>query len=205
MADSALDEQAKRDEGSWRGTIIDLVRTAAEVLALFLILSLLIGRFEIHQVSMEPNLLEGERVIVSKLETLWPDWLVGKAEAAGNGRGSLLSFQRGQIVVLQRPDDRESDPLIKRVVGLPGETVEIREGEVFVDGRKLAEPYTNGQPTTCSRFCGPLTLGAQQYFVMGDNRPHSLDSRAFGPVGAGDIIGRVVLRYGPLNKVALYW
>lgn len=182
----------------------DFLQTAAEALVLFLVISMLTGRFEIHQVSMEPNLHEGERVIVSKLERLWPSWLVGRAEAASPQGKSPLSLQRGQIVVLYKTTSRSEDPLIKRVIGVPGDTIEIHNGRVFVNGSSIDEPYTFGKQTTCGAYCKPLTLGPEEYWVMGDNRPNSLDSRAFGPVSADQIVGRVVLRYWPLDQLAFY-
>ncbi len=208
MPDPSIGESAPVAEPGarvgWGRVLRDLLLTGAEALLLFLAISLLTGRFEIHQVSMEPNLHAGERVIVSKLERLWPSWLVGKAEAAGEQTASPLSLHRGQIVVLYKSDDRGDDPLIKRVIGLPGETVEIREGKVLIDGELLDEPYLHGRRTQCNRYCTPLTLDADEYFVMGDNRPQSLDSRTFGPVPAGRIVGRVVLRYWPLDQLAFY-
>ncbi len=206
MSDPSMSKPAT-DSGAgvgWRRVLRDLLLTGAEALLLFLAISLLTGRFEIHQVSMEPNLHAGERVIVSELERLWPSWLVGRAEAAGEHSRPSPAFHRGQIVVLYKDDDRSEDPLVKRVIGLPGETVAIHDGDVFIDSRRLDEPYVQGRQTQCNRYCAPLTLGPDEYFVMGDNRPQSLDSRTFGPVPAGRIVGRVVVRYWPLDQLAFY-
>ncbi|MCL5110736.1 MAG: signal peptidase I [Chloroflexi bacterium] len=184
--------------------LLELLRTGLEALAVFLVLTYLTGRFEIHQVSMEPNFHEGQRVVVSRLEMLWPSWLVDIAEAAGEPRPAPVSLQRGQIVVLYRSDDRAGDPLIKRVVGLPGDTLELRDGGVYVNGQRLDEPYLHGLRTPCLTSCTPTTLGDDEYFVMGDNRPNSMDSRSFGSVRGDQIIGRVFLRYWPLNQLALF-
>jgi len=188
-----------------RNTARDLLQMLAEALLLFLIVSVLTGRFEVHQVSMEPNLHEGQRVVVSKLEKLWPTWLISPAEAATEHKGPALGLQHGQIVVLYKsPTDRAEDPLIKRIIALPGETLFIRDDAVYVDGAPLDERYIHGARTSCNSYCSPLTLGADQYFVMGDNRPNSLDSRTFGPISGEQIIGRVILRYWPLNQLAFY-
>lgn len=190
--------------GVSRRVLLDVGRTAVEALLLFLVISMLTGRFEIHQVSMEPNLHEGQRVIVSKIEKIASDWFVGRAEAASSQSESILSLHRGQIVVLYKTTNRTDDPLIKRVIGLPGDIVEVRDGVVFVNGELLDEPYTYGKRTNCNTYCRAVTLGPDQYWVMGDNRPNSLDSRSFGPISGDQIVGRVVLRYWPLDQIALY-
>ncbi|MHB1133820.1 MAG: signal peptidase I [Chloroflexota bacterium] len=187
-----------------RVIVFEILRTLGEALVIFLLISYLTGRFEVHQLSMEPNFHEGQRVVVSRLEVLWPAWLVRAAEAAGEQREESVALQRGQVVVLYRNADRDGDPLIKRVVGLPGEHIELRDGRVWVDEQPLDEPYLDGVRTTCPTRCEPITLGPGQYYVLGDNRANSLDSRSFGPVPASRILGRVVLRYWPLDQLALY-
>jgi signal peptidase I len=187
----------------FRRAIVELLRTAIQVLVLFLILSALIGRFEIHQVSMEPNFHEGQRVIVSKLDGIWSSLFVRTAQAAEAHKKSPFAPQRGQVVVFNPPTG-EGDALIKRVIAMPGDMVELRDDRVFVNGQLLDESYVNGQPTSCNNACTPIRLDADAYFLMGDNRPSSLDSRSFGPVRAERIIGRVVMRYWPLDKIEIY-
>jgi signal peptidase I len=136
----------------------------------------------VHGQSMEPHLHENQRVIVE-----------------------MLSYhfripQRGEIVVLNLPD-RHSDPLIKRVIGLPGETVEIRSGAVYIDGRKLDEPYLT-QATT--GHMPPTLVPEESVFVMGDNRQQSNDSRYFGPVPLENLIGRAWVSYWPPEDVGLF-
>lgn len=186
-----------------RQPIVDLLQMVGQALLLFVILSALIDRFEIHQISMEPNFHEGQRVLVSKLDNLWSSMFAPTAHAADTQRGSPFALRRGQVVVFN-PLDGQGDPLIKRVIGLPGETIEMRDGTVLIDGAALDEPYANGLQTMCSAYCGPLKLAPDSYFVMGDNRANSLDSRAFGPVPAERFIGRVVLRYWPPEQVEIY-
>jgi signal peptidase I len=181
----------------------ELIKSAIQVLVLFLLLSLLIGRFEIHQVSMEPNFHEGQRVIVSKLDNIWDVLVVRTAHAAERRTQSPFAPKRGQVVVLNPPNG-DGDALIKRVIGLPGERIEMRDGVVWINGAQLDEAYVHGQPTSCYSTCAPVTLGDDQYFVMGDNRPSSLDSRSFGAVPATKIIGRVVMRYWPLDTIEIY-
>jgi signal peptidase I len=203
LALSAANPKAQPTRSRW-SDVWELLQTAIQALLLFAALSYLTGRFEIHQVSMEPNFHEGQRVVVSRLEMLWPTWLVGVAEAAGEQRAAPVSLQRGQVVVLYRSEQHQGDPLIKRVVGLPGDLIELKDGAVYVNGARLDELYLQGARTPCLNQCAPLTLTPDQYFVMGDNRPNSLDSRSFGPVPSEQIIGRVVLRYWPLDQFAFY-
>jgi len=185
-----------------RRAIGELLRTAIQVLVLFLLISALIGRFEIHQVSMEPNFHEGQRVIVSKLDNIWDNLLVKTAHAAEPG-SSPFKPQRGQVVVFYPPNGA-GDALIKRVIGLPGDLIELRDDAVWINGQQLDEPYVYEQPTACNTKCEPIRLEDDTYFLMGDNRPSSLDSRSFGPVRGERIIGRVVMRYWPLDKIELY-
>ncbi|HEX5414525.1 MAG TPA: signal peptidase I [Chloroflexota bacterium] len=177
-----------------------------QVGVLVLLFSVLVGRFEVRSVSMEPNLVDGQRVVVSKLDHLWPGALIGQAEASDGASTSPFAPHRGQVVVFTEGTDPHSSlVLIKRVVGLPGETIVVRNGKVLVDGQPIDEAYLHGVSTNCSFYCGPLTLGPHRYFVMGDNRPDSWDSRSFGPISDSQIIGEVILRYWPLDKVQLYF
>ena len=127
--------------------------------------------------SMQPNLMPAERLVIEKISY----WFREPA--------------RGDIVVLALPDI--SELLSKRIVALPGETLEIRDGEVWINGAPLEEPYVFNRDET---WYGPLTLGPDTYFVMGDNRANSNDSRVFGPVPRQAIVGRAWLRYWPLSR-----
>ncbi len=186
-----------------RSIFHEIVETTLLSLFLYLAISTLIGRFEIHQVSMEPNLHEGQRVIVSRLESLLSPLLAKTVYAADKDHAIPFQPKRGQVIVFN-PLDGGAIPLIKRVIGVPGDTLEIAKGAVWVNGKRLEEPYIHGLSTSCSSHCGPMTLGPNTYFVMGDNRPNSQDSRSFGPVGGDRVIGRVIMRYWPLNMIEFY-
>ena len=113
--------------------------------------------------------------------------------------------QRGDVIVFRYPDD-PAIFYIKRVIGLPGETVAINHGIVTItetNGSKLTlkEPYVVNEDTT---YTNSVTLGPKQYFVMGDNRPNSSDSRVWGPVPRHDIIGRVDARLLPVSHAGLF-
>ncbi len=132
--------------------------------------------------SMEPTLMDGERALVPRYEV----WL--------NRLGSR-DWQRGDVVFF--PDPRATCNVrcpwvIKRIVGLPGETVSIRQGTVLINGTELAEPYLDGV-WKGSFAMGEVTVPEDAFFVLGDNRyPYgSHDSRSYGPVAAGSVAGRV--------------
>lgn len=196
------------DEPSRWARAARLVREALQTLLqaalLYLVVTTFVGRFEIHQISMEPTFSEGQRVIVSQMGSVVSPWLAGTAYAADGRAAALLGPQRGQVVVFHPDPERRQDPLIKRVIGLPGDLLEVREGGVFVNGQRLDEPYVHGLATVCFHPCGQVWLEPNDYFVLGDNRPNSRDSRVFGPVHLDQIIGRVVLRYWPLDVLQAY-
>lgn len=132
----------------------------------------------IHGKSMEPNLHTDQRLMIEKLSY------------------QFLAPQRGDIVVINI--EQSPLPLIKRVVGLPGEIIEIYQNQVFIDGQPLNEPYL--ADITQSDY-GPVEVSDKHIFVMGDNRNVSHDSRFFGPVQVGSVIGKAWLSYWPLEDI----
>lgn len=183
--------------------IWEAIGIAARSIVLYLIISALIGRFEILQISMEPTFHEGQRVVISQWDHLLASFRTGIAHAAGE-QTVEPAYARGQVVVLYPTAAHEGIPLIKRVIGVPGDTLTIVNGQLSVNDVPLTEPYVHDAPTNCAQYCGPLVLEAGQYFVMGDNRLNSYDSRNFGPITEEDIIGHVLLRYWPLNTLEVY-
>jgi len=107
--------------------------------------------------------------------------------------------QQGDVIVLDPPIPSEY-PFIKRIIGLPNETVEVRDGKVYINGIPLDEPYTLPEPPKHNKDFGPQELSEVEYFVMGDNRNGSNDSRSWGPIEQDDIIGRAWFIYWPPNK-----
>ena len=134
---------------------------------------------KVEGTSMAPLLSDQERIFINKF--------VYRFE----------SIHRGDVVVFWYPLDR-SKSFIKRVIALPGEMVEIRQGILYVDGRAIAEPYVPPQYEDLSDF-GPVRVPNDCYFVMGDHRISSNDSRVFGPVASRFIYGRAVFAYWPVD------
>jgi signal peptidase I len=134
---------------------------------------------KVEGTSMAPLLSDQERIFINKF--------VYRFEP----------IDRGDVVVFWYPMDR-SKSFIKRVIALPGETVEIRRGVVYINGREISEPYVPSQYADVSDY-GPTTLARGSYFVMGDHRISSNDSRVFGPVAAQFIYGRAVFAYWPVD------
>lgn len=107
-------------------------------------------------------------------------------------------LERGDIIMFQPPKaSGESDDLVKRIVGLPGETLEVREGKVWINGKALEEPYLNQAP---KYTYGPIEIPENAYVMFGDNRNNSKDSHIWGILPKENIEGRVIIRYWPLNR-----
>jgi signal peptidase I len=132
--------------------------------------------------SMEPTLHTNEYLLVEKISY------------------RLHQPQRGDVVVFKYPRD-EAENFIKRVIAVPGETVEIVSGRVYIDGQPIVEPYLLQLPR---ESMPPTRIPDGKLFVLGDNRLNSNDSRAFGMVSREEIVGRAWLRYWPLDQVALF-
>ena len=145
-----------------------------------------IPRSVVLSISMQPNLVEGQRLLISRVSYLF-----------GQPR-------RGEIIVFEPQGYTPGeDRLIKRLIGLPGETIEFRNQSVYINGSKLDEPYLN-EPCQ-STFCPDQhwDLKADEYFFMGDNRNHSRDSRAFGAIKRQQIVGRALVRWWPPAEWAI--
>jgi signal peptidase I len=153
------------------------------VLAVYCLANLLTVRFVVDGPSMNPTLAREQFLLVSPM-----NYILGQAE-------------RGDIMVFRLPQDQSRD-FIKRVIGLPHEAVEIRDTLIYINGQRLDEPYLieNCEPEKCSD--GFWQLGADEYFLLGDNRNQSYDSRSFGAIPRSLIVGEAVLRYWPLNEFA---
>jgi signal peptidase I len=156
------------------------------VLASFLVRTYAVQTFFIPSKSMNPTLHVGDRILVNKLSVRFG------------------TINAGDIIVFKKPpaehcDDGTYTDLVKRVIGLPGQTISSRGNSVLINGVVLKEPWTYFH--TLSPPIKKTTLGANEYFVMGDNRANSCDSRFWGPVPRSDIIGKVFFRIWPLSRI----
>lgn len=168
---------------------LDFLETIVVSLAIFAVVYIFL--FQPHQVdgqSMEPNFHNGEYILTDKISY------------------RIHKPNRGDVVVFHSPQDEKVD-FIKRIVGIPGDTIKVSAGHIYLNGIKLNESYVNDPgKVLAGRF---LREGAEievplgQYFVMGDNRNHSSDSREWGLVTSGGIVGRAFFRYWPLSEFGL--
>jgi signal peptidase I len=158
----------------------EVVTTIAPALIIAVVINLFLAQSTVVLgQSMESNLHSNQRIMIEKISY------------------RLHQPQRGDIVVIDVPESSDI-PLIKRVIGLPGERVEVRDGTVYIDGTPLQEPYlTEGAHGTMASLIVP----AFQVFVMGDNRDASNDSRYFGPVPMEQIVGRAWFSYWPPSEM----
>jgi signal peptidase I len=176
------------------GCLFEVVETLVLTVVIFLGIQTFVAQpYKVQQTSMEMTLLPDQYVLVDKLTPRWSP------------------FVRGDIVVFDPPQTwSDGDvPFIKRVIGLPGDRVELRDGKVYVNNVQLDEPYiyeANGVPQTTDPSPGAPSqwlVPAGDLLVMGDHRQDSADSRTFGPIEISHVIGRAWLRYWPFDTFGI--
>lgn len=186
-----MDEEYPEDEQPTgvKNTLIELIEFVAIIAAILVVIRFFIAvPHFVSGISMQPNFLDGDYIITNKLAV------------------TFNQLDRGEVIVVENPRKAEQ-ALIKRIIGLPGESIKISQGKVFINGSELIEPYLASDVITPP---GPFIQENEEiitpkdhYFVIGDNREHSSDSREFGPVKLDEIIGQALLRYLPLNRLAI--
>jgi signal peptidase I len=177
---------SRRRRSSTRNAIEWVAVVVGAIVVALLVKTFLVQAFRIPSESMDPTLIKGDRVLVNKLSY------------------RLHDVNRGDVVVFERPDSLPGGPddpkdLIKRVIGLPGDTVYARDGTVYVNDRPLEEPYLPDGTATVN-MDQPITVPEGDVWVMGDNRGNSQDSRVFGAIPETSIVGRAFLLMWPLNR-----
>ena len=167
---------------SFTGMVRELVETILPAVLIALLIHLFLAQAtRVEGYSMEPTLYGHQRLVIEKLSY------------------RLHEPQRGDIIVIHVPG-YGSEMLIKRIVGLPGDTVSVQNGQVFLNGQAMQEPYLR----SIMRGTYPTTrVPDNSVFVMGDNRNNSNDSRSFGPIPINDIVGKAWLRYWPLSDFGI--
>lgn len=185
----------------------DFIETAILALLLFLAVRTTVQNFKVEGISMFPTLENGEYILVDKLS--YSRFSLGPLEQVipfVNSRDDGYLFagpQRGDVVVFVAPGTTDRD-FIKRIMAVPGETVEIRNGVVLVNGQPLSEPFIANMAAYSWPAGGrPQTVPQGQYFVLGDNRNNSSDSHVWGYVPADQIIGRALVSYWPRSAIGL--
>jgi signal peptidase I len=184
------------------GCALEIIETLVLTLLIYLLIHNFIAQpFEVEQTSMYPTIVQGQYVLIDKISPHFSD------------------YQRGDIIVFNPPDGYSEGgvPFIKRVIGLPGDTIRLDNGNVYVtpaggSAVRLEEPYVatdvSGalEPTLPRNPDGTSewVVPTDSYFVMGDHRSVSQDSRVFGPISRDLIIGRALLRYFPLDKLGIF-
>jgi signal peptidase I len=177
-----------------------IIVVVVAVLVAVLLRAFVVQTFFIPSGSMEPTLQVGDRILVNKLSY------------------DLHGVSRGNIVVFARPPAEncggpQVNDLVKRVIGLPGNVISLSGGYVYIDGKRLDESWlpqseqgvtTAGPPGTPYSLVRPFKVPANDYFVMGDNRTDSCDSRYWGPISKSLIVGKVELRVWPLTSIKLF-
>ncbi len=183
--------------------IREIIETVILALLIFLGLQFSIQNFRVEGSSMQPTLEEGQYIIVNKLaylrvasghvNTLLPFVDIEREEALF----PIHAPSRGEVAIFHYPKDPTKD-FVKRVIGVPSDVVEIRDGQVYVNGEALEEPYIT-HPDQSSMATQTVPPGS--FFVLGDNRRHSDDSRDWGTVPAENFIGRARISYWPLDRL----
>lgn len=180
----------------------ETIETILFAVFLALLFQAAIQLVEVQGASMSPRLTTGDRVLVNKVFYMEIDaeravrFLPGFSAKPGESWRPFSEPQFGDIVVFRLPRD-PTKSLVKRVIGLPGDTVQIQRGIVFVNGESLDEPYVVHHSSETLRS---LVVDEGEYFVLGDNRLQSNDSRNWGSVPARSIIGKAWAGYWPLNR-----
>jgi signal peptidase I len=170
-------EEPSRGRLIWR-EVIEILQTLALAAVLYFAIDAVIGRERVQKISMEPTFEAGEILMVNKLAYKFGD------------------FGYGQVITFHYPLDPKLD-YIKRVIGLPGDVVDVQNGEVRINGKLLYEPYISAAP----EYEGSWTVPEGELFVLGDNRNPSADSHVWGFVPEENVIGKAIAVYWPINRI----
>jgi len=182
----------------------EVVETLLLAFLIFLAVRTSVQNFKVEGSSMLPSLENDQYIVVNKLSYAQFDLgifdFLPFFDAGEDSTHHLFGNpDRGDVVVFESLQKPGRD-FIKRIIGVPGDEVEIRDGRVYIDGEPLDEPYTSGNTTCTGKWCS-LVVPEDNYFVMGDHRNNSSDSRGFGPIPERNIIGKAWFSYWPLSDL----
>jgi signal peptidase I len=185
-----LEVEAPRQRSRLFDTLVEIVTTVALAVILYVVIqTFIVQTYRVEQESMLTTLWPDQHLLIDKLTPRFDD------------------YSRGDIVVFHPPARANGDgtPFIKRVIGVAGDHVEVRDDAVFVNGVRLDEPYVAGYPTEPQGRSDSASwdVPAGSLFVMGDHRDQSIDSRSFGFVSVDQVIGRAVLRFWPIDTLGI--
>jgi signal peptidase I len=202
-------QTSKPEKKQGLGAIREIVETLLLAFVIFVAVRAVVLNFRVDGSSMVPNLHNKEMLLVNRNVYFHFDmneWLDKLPFVERDGEHIVYPFhppQRGDIIVFNPPTVSDK-PYIKRVIGLPGDTITIENGSVYRNGVKLDEPYIQDGITDCPRTkCDPVRVPEGEVYVLGDNRKNSTDSRIFGPVPVENIIGKAWITYWPLDDFGL--
>ena len=190
-----------------RKTLREILQTVLLTLILFAGLQGTIQNVRVEGFSMRPTLDADQYLLVNKLAYSQINLAnlsryIPFVDLGDEGSSYLFDPpQRGEVVVFRFPVDPSRD-FVKRVIAVPGDSVEIRNGNVFVNDKALEEPYTLDDPRGITMI--EQVMGPDEYFVLGDNRLQSNDSKNWGPVPLENIIGKVWVSYWPLSEIEAF-
>jgi signal peptidase I len=160
--------------------LFEILQTVILALILYFLIDSVVARVRVENISMLPTLESGEFLLVNKLA-----YRIG-------------DFQQGDIIVFHYPKNPQDD-YIKRIIGLPGDTVTVTQEDVYVNGNKLDEAYISQPPD----YDGEWIVPPDSIFVLGDNRNQSSDSHSWGFVPVDDVVGRAIVIYWPLDELKI--
>lgn len=172
--EAVIESGETQEKVNWKRFAFDLIETLVLAVVLFLAINAVSARVRVDGYSMRPTLEDGEFVLVNKLSYRFGE------------------VKRGDIIVFHFPMNPQEE-LIKRVIGLPGDRVTVRDQRVYVNGQALSEPYIAQTPL----YQGEWTVTDGHYFVLGDNRNNSNDSKDWGLLPAENVVGKAILIYWP--------
>jgi signal peptidase I len=188
---------------TWGREIVEII---ALVVIIYTLINLSTARAIVEGPSMQPNFYTGQVVIINRFAYYFSEPQRGDVIVLNNPleRCKDAIKDRNTVVLPFTSPDANNDEcadLIKRVIGLPGETIEIKAGRVYINGTKIEEPYIT---SFCEVSCDKQwTLKDDEYFVLGDNRNNSMDSHSFGPINRHLIVGEAWIRYWPLKDAGV--